>query len=68
MLLPGDGIGPEITDSVLQILSPLKLPIKFHPHYIKAELGQQISPKTLSQIKQYKYALKGPFQTKIGKG
>lgn len=32
--MPGDGIGPEITEAVLDIFSTLKLPLEFEYHKI----------------------------------
>lgn len=72
VLLPGDGIGPEITQSVLDILNYAKVPLEFEPHSIHTigqnEDGDLISDFTMSKIREYRYALKGPFTTPIGKG
>jgi len=45
--MPGDGIGPEITEAVLDIFSALKIPLDFeyhkiHSHSVTAE-GDLIS-------------------------
>jgi len=70
--MPGDGIGPEITDSVINILKPLNLPIEYLPHKIHSQAvtpdGDLISPETISEIKKHGFGLKGPFATPIGKG
>lgn len=32
--MPGDGIGPEITEAVLDVISVFKLPLEFEYHKI----------------------------------
>ena len=72
VLLPGDGIGPEITESVLSITSALKVPIQWERHQIHSKgvtaEGDLISNETIKAIEDYGYGLKGPFETPIGKG
>ncbi|MCB0352508.1 MAG: isocitrate/isopropylmalate dehydrogenase family protein [Bdellovibrionales bacterium] len=52
-ILPGDGIGPEVTTSALAVLRTLELPISFsieaggYEHYL--ETGQTISPASLKR-------------------
>lgn len=72
VLIPGDGIGPEITDSVLQIFEAANIPIQWV--YAKAGLsavetdGEPIPDETLELIHKYKIALKGPLTTPVGGG
>eukprot|EP01017_Pseudomicrothorax_dubius_P031993 TRINITY_DN4143_c0_g3_i1.p1 TRINITY_DN4143_c0_g3~~TRINITY_DN4143_c0_g3_i1.p1 ORF type:complete len:377 (+),score=111.09 TRINITY_DN4143_c0_g3_i1:67-1197(+) len=71
-LFPGDGIGPEITQAVLDIFSALKVPIewefhKIHSKGVTAE-GDLISQDSIDSVLTNKVALKGPFETPIGKG
>lgn len=72
VLLPGDGIGPEITESVMKIYDTLKIPIEWEHHVIHTKAvtasGDLISEETMSAIRHHKFALKGPFATPIGKG
>jgi len=72
VLFPGHGIGPEITSSVLKIFDALKIPIEWEEHYVQPKVinkeGDLILPETLDAIKKYRYALKGPFTTPVGKG
>lgn len=72
VLMPGDGIGPEITESVLEVFSSLKIPIEWeyhqiHSHSVTAD-GDLISSETIKAIQTYGFGLKGPFTTPIGKG
>lgn len=71
VLFPGHGIGPEITEGVIKIFETLKVPIEWEEHIIHDKVvnaqGDLISEQTLDAIKNYKFALKGPFTTPIGK-
>ena len=72
VLMPGHGVGPEITQATLDILEPFKLPLNFEYHKIHSsaqnEAGDLISDLTIKKIQDYGYGLKGPFMTPIGKG
>ena len=72
VLLPGDGIGPEIVESVCEILDKANADIVYHKYDIGETLynksGELISKESLDAIKKYKVALKGPVTTPIGKG
>lgn len=72
VLLPGHGIGPEISQSVVKIFEAAKVPIEFEEHtiYEKPPVvgGDLITEDTLEAIIKHKVGLKGPFATPIGKG
>lgn len=72
VLLPGDGIGPEIVDSVCKILDAAGADLVYHKFDIGStaleKTGSLIPEETLEAIKKYKVALKGPITTPIGKG
>ncbi|CAD8109894.1 unnamed protein product [Paramecium sonneborni] len=72
ILFPGDGIGPEISKAVIDIFDAAKVPIEWEFHEIHkkrvTDQGDLITEETLKQVKALKYALKGPFETPIGKG
>ena len=72
VLFPGNGIGPEISRSVEDIFSALQVPIDFEHHEIhskgQTEQGDLISNESIQAVRKYKYGLKGPFETPIGKG
>ena len=71
-LFQGDGIGPEISRSVIDIFSALKAPIEWENHVISThavtDTGDLISKEAINSILENKVALKGPFATPIGKG
>jgi len=71
-LFPGDGIGPEISQAVIDIFSAAQVPVewefqKIHTRAINAA-GDLIGPEAIESVKRNTYALKGPFETPIGKG
>jgi len=72
VLMPGDGIGPEITEAVIKIFDHLSIPIEWEHHKIHSqsvtEHGDLISQDTIEAIQRHGYGLKGPFTTPIGKG
>jgi len=71
-LFPGDGIGPEITQSVLDIFKAAQVPVEWEHHKIYSQSvsaeGDLITPESIQSILTNKFALKGPFETPIGKG
>ena len=72
VLLPGDGIGPEIVDAVTEILDAAGADLNYHKYEIGAaeyeRNGKLIPDETIDAINKYKIALKGPVTTPIGKG
>jgi isocitrate dehydrogenase (NAD+) len=71
-LIPGDGIGPEVTDAVLRIISAAGVAIDWERHdagVIAFErTGQALPPSLLESIRRHKVALKGPVTTPIAHG
>lgn len=71
-IIPGDGIGPEITEATLRILTALKceLDYEFADAGLTAlDQGKDLLPEeTLELINKNKIALKGPLTTPIGGG
>ncbi|CAH2074352.1 unnamed protein product [Thlaspi arvense] len=71
-LFPGDGIGPEIAESVKKVFTTAGVPIDWEEHYV----GTEIDPRTqsfltwesLESVRRNKVGLKGPMATPIGKG
>ncbi len=72
VLIPGDGIGPEITSAVEYILESAEVPIQWHRHLAgqsALDAGQAVLPdSTVNAIRKYGVALKGPCRTPIGAG
>ncbi|KAL5037371.1 hypothetical protein BDV3_006871 [Batrachochytrium dendrobatidis] len=70
-IIPGDGIGPEISRSVQQIFDADKVPIAWESVNVTPILkdGKTTIPEeALHSINRNKVALKGPLETPIGKG
>jgi isocitrate dehydrogenase (NAD+) len=70
-LIEGDGIGPEISESVKNIFAAAKTPIAWEPCDVTPILkdGKTAIPEAaIESIKKNKVALKGPLATPIGKG
>ena len=72
VLIPGDGIGREIAESVRAVSAALKTGIEWQECEAGAEYaeasGELIAPGTLDAIEACGWALKGPTATPIGKG
>jgi isocitrate dehydrogenase (NAD+) len=71
-LIPGDGIGPEVTQAVLRIFAAAGLQIDWDRHDAGViafkRHGQTLPAELLESIKRNKVALKGPVTTPIGEG
>ncbi len=71
-LINGDGIGPEISNSVMQIIKASGLEIDWDIQTAGADViekeGCPLPQRVLDSIKQNKIALKAPVTTPIGKG
>jgi isocitrate dehydrogenase (NAD+) len=71
-VIPGDGIGPEITESVLRVLEALDVGLKFEEALAGGPAIQQgmdlIPEETIEQIEKNVVTLKGPITTPIGRG
>lgn len=71
-LINGDGIGPEITDSVVKIIDATGLKIDWDLQTAGADvIVEERTPlpkRVLESIKKNKVALKAPVTTPIGKG
>ena len=71
-LIPGDGIGPEVTEAVVRILKASGVSIEWEHHAagIAAfeRTGQALPVELVDSIRRNKVALKGPVTTPIGQG
>jgi isocitrate dehydrogenase (NAD+) len=71
-LIPGDGIGPEVTDAVIQILAAARVAIEWERRdagVIAVERGgPPLPPELLDSIRSNAVALKGPVTTPVGEG
>ncbi len=72
VLIPGDGIGPEIAGSVMTILEKAGAEINWirRPAGLRAyeEQGSPLPSETMDALTHYRVALKGPLATPIGAG
>ncbi len=72
VLVPGDGIGPEITDATLKVIDALGVEIDWQ--VVEAgsktmeEYGRPLSPKFFPLAWECGVVLKGPIATPMGKG
>lgn len=71
-LIPGDGIGPEITRAVTDILQAAQAPVEWEIQTAGADVlekeGTVLPQRVLDSIAKNAVALKGPITTPIGKG
>src|SRR5262245_25856180 len=71
-LIPGDGIGPEISAVAVLVLEATGLPFRFDEQLagmaaLEAS-GTPIPDATLASIRERRLALKGPLTTPVGSG
>jgi isocitrate dehydrogenase (NAD+) len=73
VLIPGDGIGPEVTHAARRVLDAAG----FDAHWVELPAGATaidqgyadvLPAETLAAIRTHKVALKGPVTTPVGKG
>jgi len=71
-LIPGDGIGPEVTEAVVRILKASGVSIEWDTHIAGIvafeRTGQALPVELIDSIRRNKVALKGPVTTPIGQG
>jgi isocitrate dehydrogenase (NAD+) len=71
-LIPGDGIGPELTEATVRVLEASG--VKFNWDVVNAgidvmeEFGTPLPQHVLDSIRKNKVALKGPITTPVGSG
>lgn len=72
VLIPGDGIGPEVTRAARRVFEAAGVDIRWEEHHAGVtalEDGDEVLPATtLEAIEKHKVALKGPCTTPVGKG
>jgi len=72
-LIPGDGIGPEIVDSVKQIFKAADVQVEWEEinagiTVMGANGGNPMPEEVLDSIRKNRVALKAPLTTPVGKG
>jgi len=72
VLIPGDGIGPEVTDAVKRVVAAAgaKIDWVIAPAGLDAanQIGDPLPESTLDLIRKHRVALKGPCTTPVGQG
>jgi isocitrate dehydrogenase (NAD+) len=71
-VIPGDGIGPEVTDATLRVLDAAGAELEYERQPAGAaaveQFGNPLPDHVLESVRRNKVALKGPVETKVGKG
>jgi isocitrate dehydrogenase (NAD+) len=71
-LIPGDGIGPEITRAVVDIFAAAQVPVQWETHNAGetalAESGALLPQTLFDSLERTRVGLKGPVTTPVGKG
>ncbi len=72
VLIPGDGIGPEVTAAVRRVLEAASAPVVWEEHQAGLAAVQAGRPllaeETIDAIRHHRVALKGPCTTPVGEG
>jgi isocitrate dehydrogenase (NAD+) len=71
-VIPGDGIGPEVTQATLRVLDTAGADLAYETQPAGAaaveQYGKPLPDHVLESIRRNKVALKGPIETQVGKG
>jgi isocitrate dehydrogenase (NAD+) len=71
-LLPGDGIGPEVTEAVVRIVAATGVAVEWDRRTVGVEAfertGTALPPDVIDSIRRNRVALKGPVTTPVAGG
>jgi isocitrate dehydrogenase (NAD+) len=71
-LIPGDGIGPEVSEAVLRIIAATGVEIEWERFIVgiraQESLGSSLPDDVIESIRRNRVALKGPVATAMGSG
>jgi isocitrate dehydrogenase (NAD+) len=71
-LIPGDGVGPEVSEAARRAIDATGVDIEWEVHDaglgVVEKYGQPMPDHVLESIRKNKVAIKGPLTTPIGKG
>ncbi|HEY8115354.1 MAG TPA: isocitrate/isopropylmalate dehydrogenase family protein [Actinomycetota bacterium] len=71
-LIPGDGIGPEVSEATRRVLDATGVPIQWVVEEAGADIlaheGTTLPGRVLDQIRDSRVAIKGPITTPVGSG
>lgn len=66
-LIPGDGIGPLVTNAVEQVMEAMHAPLYFERYEIHGDM-KRVPEEVLESIRKNKVCLKGGLKTPVGGG
>jgi isocitrate dehydrogenase (NAD+) len=71
-LIPGDGIGPEISQATRRVLDATGVPLEWDVEEagtaVAEKTGNALPDAVIESVRRNKVALKGPITTPVGKG
>ena len=71
-LIPGDGVGPEVSDAARRVIDATGVEIEWEVQEaglaVMETEGQPMPDRVLESIRKNKVAIKGPLTTPVGKG
>ncbi|MBF0539573.1 MAG: hypothetical protein HQL03_15110, partial [Nitrospirae bacterium] len=71
-LIPGDGVGPEVSDAVVRVIDATGVKIAWEVQNAGADVyeaeGTPLPQRVIDSIKDNKVAIKGPVTTPVGTG
>src|SRR5437588_12386328 len=71
-LIPGDGVGPEVSEAARRAIDATGADIEWEVYNagldVMEEYGQPMPDHVLESIRRNKVAIKGPLTTPVGKG
>jgi isocitrate dehydrogenase (NAD+) len=69
-LIPGDGVGPEITEAASRVIEATRVPLRWEIHHageaVYRQEGTPLPQRVIDSITKNKVALKGPVTTPVG--
>jgi len=72
VLIPGDGIGPEVAAATTRVLRAAQAPLEWLEHHAGVAAletsGEVLPEQTLDAVREHGLALKGPCTTPVGEG
>ncbi|GAC1343542.1 MAG: isocitrate/isopropylmalate dehydrogenase family protein [Candidatus Dormibacteria bacterium] len=71
-LIPGDGVGPEVSEAARRVVDATGVDVEWEVHDAGLEVvekyGDPMPPHVLESIRRNRVAIKGPLTTPVGKG
>ena len=71
-LIPGDGVGPEVSAAARRVIDATGVDIEWEVHYaglgVMEQYGEPMPAHVLDSIRRNRVAIKGPLTTPVGKG